>query len=245
MTGFLPSVKAEVKMSEKAFTRTIMAAALVFLALAQMHAEEALALSPCQQFFFETVDGRRSVRSFKSDEVSAAHLLRILDAARMAATSGNQQPWKFLVVRDRQKKDALKKACLEQGMARIQAVAGMNEAQRQEKVKKLQEYYETIFTAPLFVVILVDRQSTYPDYNRFDGPMAAANLFLAARALGYGTVFYTDTISADVARKVLGIPERYEQVCITPIGVPSDWPKAPAKKELAEFIVYDSFSENK
>jgi nitroreductase len=95
------------------------------------------------------------------------------------------------------------------------------------------------------VVILVDRQSAYPDYNRFDGPMAAANLFLAARALGYGTVFYTDTISADVARKVLGIPERYEQVCITPIGVPSEWPKAPAKKELSEFIVYDSFSENK
>jgi nitroreductase len=229
-------------MSEKTFTRTIMAAAVVMLALAQVHAEEALALSPGQQFFFDTVAGRRSVRSYKSDEVSEAHLLKILDAARMAATSGNQQPWKFLVVRDRQKKDALKKACLEQGMARIQASGGLDEAQRQEKVKKLQAYYDTIFTAPLFVVVLVDRQSAYPDYNRFDGPMAVANLFLAARALGYGTVFYTDTISAEVTRQALQIPERYEQVCITPIGVPSEWPKAPAKKELSEFIVYDSFA---
>ena len=229
-------------MSEKTFTKAIMAAAVVMLALAQVPAEEALALSPGQQFFFDTVAGRRSVRSFKSDEVSEAHLLKILDAARMAATSGNQQPWKFLVVRDRQKKDALKKACLEQGMVRIQASGGQDEAQRQDKVKKLQAYYDTIFTAPLFVVVLVDRQSAYPDYNRFDGPMAVANLFLAARALGYGTVFYTDTISAEVTRQVLQIPERYEQVCITPIGVPSEWPKAPAKKELSEFIVYDGFS---
>jgi nitroreductase len=233
----------EGNMCKTSSLKAIVAAAFVLLALGQAYAEEALALSPCQQFFFATVDGRRSVRSFKSDEVSAAHLLRILDAARMAATSGNQQPWKFLVIREQKKKDALKQACLEQGLARIQAGAGLNEAQRQEKVKKLQEYYDTIFTAPLFVVILVDRQSAYPDYNRFDGPMAAANLFLAARALGYGTVFYTDTISANATRRVLQIPERYEQVCITPIGVPSEWPKAPAKKELSEFIVYESFSE--
>ena len=221
--------------------RTILAALFALLSLTLAAAEEAAPLTPGQQFFFATVAGRRSVRSFKSDEVSDDHLLKILDAARMAASSGNQQPWKFLVVRGQKGKEGLKKACLEQGMARIRS-GGLNEVQVQEKVRKLQEYYDTVFTAPLFVVVLVDRQSTYPDYNRFDGPMAAANLFLAARALGYGTVFYTDTISAEVTRQVLQIPERYEQVCITPIGVPSEWPKTPAKKELSEFIVYESFS---
>lgn len=222
--------------------KTILAAAFVLLTLSQVPAEEATALTPGQQFFFETVAGRRSVRSFKGDEVSAAHLLKILDAARMAASSGNQQPWKFLVVRDPQKMNALKKACLERGMARIQATDGLEGSRLLEKIRKLQQYYDMCFTAPLFVVILVDRQSTYPDYNHFDGPMAVANLMLAARALGYGTVFYTDTIPDDVTRLVLQIPERYERVCITPIGVPSEWPKAPAKKELSEFIVYDSFS---
>jgi nitroreductase len=223
--------------------KTIIVMAFVLLALSQVPAQEATVLTPGQQFFFDTVSGRRSVRSFKSDEVSDANLLKILDAARMAATSGNQQPWKFLVIRERQKKDALKKACLERGMAGILANAGLDEAQKQEKVKKLQEYYDTCFTAPLFVVVLVDKQSTYPDYNHFDGPMAAANLMLAARALGYGTVFYTDTIPDEVTRQVLHIPERYERVCITPIGVPNEWPKAPIKKELSEFIVYESFSE--
>ena len=221
--------------------RKVFMAVFVLLTLAYSCAAAA-ELSPGQQFFFETVAARRSVRSFKGDEVSAGHLLKILDAARMAASSGNQQPWTFLVVRDPQKRDELKKACIEAGMERIQAAAGLDEAQRREKVNKLQGYYDSVFTAPLFVVILVDKQSRYPDYNRFDGPMAAANLFLAARALGYGTVFYTDTISAELTRRVLQIPERYEQVCITPIGVPSEWPEAPAKKELSEFIVYENFS---
>jgi len=230
-------------MIKRSAKKTIITMAFVLQGLSQMHAQEAKALTPGQQFFFETVAGRRSVRSFKSDEVSDAHLLKILDAARMAATSGNQQPWKFLVIRNQQKKDALKKACLEWGLARVQAGTGLNETQKQEKLKKLKDYYDTCFTAPLFVVILVDRQSLYPDYNHFDGPMAAANLFLAARALGYGTVFYTDTIPDEVTKLALQIPERYERVCITPIGVPNEWPKTPAKKELSEFIVYDSFSE--
>jgi nitroreductase len=229
-------------MGEMATRKTILASLLIFLALAWCHAEVAPGLTPGQQFFFETVAARRSVRSFKADAVSDAHLALILDAARMAATSGNQQPWKFLVVRDPQKLAALKKDCLEAGVQRIQAGAGSTAAPDPEQVKKLQKYYDTIFTAPLFVVVLVDRQSRYPDYNRFDGPMAAANLMLAARALGYGTAFYTDTISPEVTRKALRIPERYEQVCITPIGVPSEWPKAPAKMDLSAFIVYEGFS---
>jgi nitroreductase len=229
-------------MSEKTLAKTVFMTLFVLLVMPHVQAEEA-ALSTGQQFFFETVAGRRSVRSFKSDMVSDAHLLMILEAARMAASSGNQQPWKFLVIREQKKRDALKQDCLEQGMARIQAGAEPDAARNQEKVKKLRQYYDTIFTAPLFVVILVDRQSAYPDYNRFDGPMAAANLFLAARALGYGTAFYTDTISAETTRRVLRIPDRYEQVCITPIGVPGEWPKTPAKKELSEFVVYESFSE--
>jgi len=229
-------------MSGMVMKRTILAAGFILLALAWAQAQEVPGLTSEQKFFFETVAARRSVRSFKADAVSDAHLAMILDAARMAASSGNQQPWKFLVVRDRQKMAALKQACLEAGMQRIAANAGTTAAPDPEQIKKLQKYYDTIFTAPLFVVVLVDKQSRYPDYNRFDGPMAVANLMLAARALGYGTVFYTDTIAPEVARRVLQIPERYEQVCITPIGIPSEWPTSPAKKELSDFIVSESFS---
>ena len=84
-------------------------------------------------------------------------------------------------------------------------------------------------------------QSKWPRYNKHDGPLAAGTLMLAARTLGYGTVYFTDSILDGVTRDVLKIPERYERICITPVGVPEEWPETPEKKALDDFIVRDSF----
>jgi len=70
--------------------------------------------------------------------------------------------------------------------------------------------------------------------------MAAGFLMLAARALGYGTVFITDAIPDQVTKEVLRIPDRYTRVCITPLGIPVEWPDSPPKKKLEEFIAYDT-----
>ena len=66
---------------------------------------------------------------------------------------------------------------------------------------------------------------------------------MAARALGYGTVYVTDAIPEQATREVLGIPGRYERVCITPLGIPDGWPDAMPKKKLEEFVVYESFAK--
>jgi hypothetical protein len=50
----------------------------------------------------------------------------------------------------------------------------------------------------------------------------------------------TDSIPDDVTRKVLNIPDRYNRVCITPVGIPVEWP-TKEKKELDEFIIRDKF----
>ena len=52
---------------------------------------------------FDVIHKRRSVREYQPTPVPEEHIRKILDAARMAPTSGNQQPWKFLVIRDRKK----------------------------------------------------------------------------------------------------------------------------------------------
>lgn len=96
------------------------------------------------------------------------------------------------------------------------------------------------FSAPVYIVVLTDNTSQYPDYNHWDGPMAAGFLMLAARALGYGTVFITDAIPDQVTKEVLRIPDRYTRVCITPLGIPVEWPDSPPKKKLEEFIAYDT-----
>lgn len=181
---------------------------------------------------------RQSVRSYKPDPIPEEHLRAILDAARRAPTSGNQQPWKFLVVRDRAKIDAMKAACRKNREARLME---MPAEQRESRMKEIDKAIGGYFSAPVYVVVLTDSQSPYPSYNHHDGPLAAGYLMLAARALGYGTVYITDAIPEKVTREVLAIPERYERVCITPIGVPESWPAPKPKKKLEEMVAYETF----
>ncbi len=190
---------------------------------------------------FEVIHKRRSVRSYTSAPVPEEHIIKILDAAHMAPTAGNQQPWKFLVVRDRAKIDELMSTCI---TTSVNAYKDRQKPAAEDLAKyetKIKAYLQNVFKAPVFIVVLVDMQSKWPSYNQFDGTLAAGYLMLAARALGYGTVFFTDTITDQVTKKVFNIPDRYRRICVTPVGVPEEWPSTPAKKKLDELITYDSF----
>jgi predicted oxidoreductase (fatty acid repression mutant protein) len=134
-----------------------------------------------QKFVFDTIKQRRTVREFESTPVPKEHILKTLDAARYAPTAGNQQPWKFLVIQDREK---------------------------------------------------------YPDYVVTDGALAAGTLMIAARALGYGTGFYTSFFPEDKLKKFLNIPDHFKLICFTPIGIPVKWPETPPQKKSSHrFII--------
>lgn len=173
---------------------------------------------------------RRSVRKYKPDAIPEADILKIIDAARMAPTSGNQQPWKFLIIRDKTKINELKEACIKN------TLDNMNADEKQKKEKEINTVFENYLSAPVYIVVLTDNNSMYPTYNHWDGPLAAGYLMLAARALGYGTVFISDAIPDFITKKVLNIPDNYTRVCITPLGIPFEWPDSPPKKKLEEFI---------
>jgi nitroreductase len=219
----------------------VAAAAGVPLALGVAPVSAARIPGPAQEAglsFFETVRGRRSVRSFLPNPVPENHMEAILDAARLAPTSGNQQPWKFIVVQDPGVIQELMAACVEKVLDARRA-QGMEISD--EVVDATRARLEGYFSAPAYVVVLTDNESRYPTYNHWDGPLAAGNLMLAARALGYGTVFITDAIPEDVTKEVLNIPDQYTRVCITPLGIPEVWPETPDKKALEELVVYERF----
>lgn len=181
---------------------------------------------------------RRSVRKFKPDSIPEKDILKIIDAARMAPTSGNQQPWKFLVIRDKNKINQMKEACIKISLDRFDKGGNTTETRDQFR-ERIAVRLEGYFSAPVYIVILTDNKSMYPDYNHWDGPLAAGYLMLAARALGYGTVFITDAIPDNVTKEVLQIPDNYTRVCIAPLGIPVEWPVTPEKKKLEEMISYD------
>jgi nitroreductase/ketosteroid isomerase-like protein len=194
-----------------------------------------------QNFLFETMKKRRTVRKFKPDPVPQEHILKILDAARFAATAGNQQPWKFLVIQDRGKLDALEEAALSWALEEGLKEKELTENEKGEIRRKLRATLENVLSAPVYVALLVDSQSKYPDYNIYDGTLAMGNLMIAARALGYGTGFFTTFFPEARMKEFFHIPERYGLICFTPIGIPEEWPPVPAKKSLDDLVIFDSF----
>lgn len=187
------------------------------------------------------IQNRRSVREFKSDSIPDKDILRIIDAARMAPTSGNQQPWKFLIIKDKNKINQMKEACIKRALDRFDKNNNNQETKEQFTERINKQLSAGYFSAPVFIIVLTDNNSMYPDYNHWDGPLAGGYLMLAARALGYGTVFITDAIPDSVTKEVLQIPDNYTRVCITPLGIPVEWPATPKKKKLEEFIVREKF----
>jgi nitroreductase len=188
---------------------------------------------------FDVFKKRRSVRKYKSTPVPQEHIDQILKAAALAPSAGNQQPWRFLVLKEKEVIQKLQKACNERAKEYFSKQEFTPE-ELEQKLTETSEYYNNIFAAPVFIVVLTDGDSKYPDYHHWDGPLAAGYLLLAARALGYATVHFTDSIPDVVTKEVLNIPDRYTRVCITPIGIPQEWPESPPKKELNEMVSYNS-----
>lgn len=194
-----------------------------------------------QEYLFKVFKSRRSVRNFKNTPIPKEHLNKILEIARTAPTSGNQQPWKFLVIQDRNKLDLLKKKAVERRVSLAKNRGVTDKEQINRIIKKADEYFTKFLSAPVYVSVLVDSASTYPSYNRYDGSLAAGYLMIAARALGYGTVFSQDSVPYELIQEVFGIPAQFEQICFTPIGDPLEWPETPKKKELDNFVVKGDF----
>ena len=220
---------------------SLKAGASVFAGLTLLTATGCSEQSAAENDCLETIRTRRSVRQFKSDPVPYEHLEAIIDAARMAPTSGNQQPWKFIIIREKQKIEAIKKACIEHAAVRLKEKQSFSDEELAKELKDFDDRYSKgYFSAPAFIVVLTDGKSKYPSYNHHDGPLAAGYLLLAAKAMGYGTVYITDAIPESATQKVLNIPDQYTRVCVTPVGVPVEWPEKE-KKELSEFIINESF----
>lgn len=194
-----------------------------------------------QEYLIHIMRNRRTVRKYKDTPVPEEHILKILDAARMCPTAGNQQPWKFLVIRDREKLDRLE---VEAGKWFMDKYS-QNEEADSSQLESIKAYVATsisnALSAPVYVAVLADTRAKYGEYIIYDGILAAGYLMIAARSLGYGTGFFTSFFPGSEMKKFLKIPDPYKLICFTPIGIPGKWPETPEKKDLDELIVWEAF----
>jgi len=171
----------------------------------------------------EAIRTRRSVRAFTSEPVSEEDLKAILEAARWAPSWANTQCWEIIVVKDEAEKKALSETLIPERNPAREAVARAPVLLAICGRKGISGFYK-------------GRAVTEKgDWLMFDVALAVQNISLAAHALGLGTVI-VGALDSRRAREILGLPDDVELVVLMPLGRPAKEPKAPPRKELAEFV---------
>jgi len=183
------------------------------------------------------IKSRRSVRTFQPNAVPEEHLRLILEAARYAPTAGNEQSWRFLVVRRKSSVGRLRAGLIAWNKRRFDELYSEPD-RREEKLMEIAAQLDRTLSAPVFVIVFVDI-SKYPDLVGYDGALAVENMMLMARALGYGSCFMTSFFPERVVREAFHIPEGLRFVCAVPIGRPTEWPSPPEKKQLRELMLHE------
>lgn len=165
--------------------------------------------------FIELATKRSSVRNFEPKPVEKEKLLYVLEAARIAPSAVNFQPWKFIVVTD------------------------------PEILKSVQALYhrEWLVTAPAIIIAMGDhnkgwhRKCDGKDFTDIDVAIAIDHLTLAATEQGLGTCWICN-FNTEKCCEIFNAPENMETIALIPIGYPVIGPASEKKREPIDQLVH-------
>ena len=167
---------------------------------------------------YEAIRTRKSVRAYRDADVEQEKLDRILEAARLAPSASNRQEWRFLVVRDKAKRNQV-----------------AEEAARQPFIAE----------APVLLVCCAEtnhhRMPCGLECFPVDVAIAIDHITLAAVAEGLGTC-WIGAFDPKIVRRVLSIPDSIEIVELLPLGYPAD--PAPVSKNrhpIKDIVRHDAW----
>ncbi len=174
--------------------------------------------------FMTLVEGRKSIRRFSSQPVERESINRCLEAARLAPSAENAQPWRFLVIDDPQTKQRF----AEEAFSGIYKVSAFAES------------------APVLVVILarlnlithrIGRQIQDIHYHYIDIGIAGEHIVLQAEELGIGTC-WLGWFSVRKTRKYFKIPSKYKVMAMLAMGYYEKKPSRERKRKSLDDIVF-------
>lgn len=162
----------------------------------------------------EAVEKRRSIRRYKPEKIPAEHLKQILEAARLAPSAKNLQPWQFIIVRSRKRKKLLAEIAWKQMF---------------------------LADAAVIVVALADPEAS-PKWFKQDVMIALEHMVLAATSLGYGTC-WIGAFEEEKVKELLKVPRNLKVVALLPVGAPKETPEARPRKGFTEIFFSEEYGK--
>ena len=163
----------------------------------------------------QAIEERRSVRKYKAEAPSHQELTEVMEAARLAPTACNKQPFRLLCVTDESTLDVLRSAY--------------------ER--------EWLKSASCMIVVIADHSQSWhrgndgKDHADIDAAIATDHMTLRAAELGLGTCWICNFDAAKVHRD-LNLGESEEAVVLLPIGYAADEPKPKVRKSEGEMYKF-------
>ncbi len=174
------------------------------------------------------IELRRSVRKYLDKPIADEIILKLMESARMAPSANNSQPWHFIIIRDRDKR---------------------------EQIVRVANNQEWMLTAPIILACVadirvrlgteemnIDEESPQYAVKEIirDTSIAIEHLVLEATNQGLGTCWVA-WFKQNEIRPVLSIPNDKYLVSLITVGYPDEEPKAKSRKEIKEIIHYDKW----
>ncbi len=162
----------------------------------------------------DAIRERRSIRRFQALPVPDGIVEQLIEAAVMAPSAGNLQPWRFFVVKDEKVRQAL-----------AMAAGGQN----------------FVAAAPVAIVVCADPTHSASRYGKRgaklyclqDTAAAVQNILLAAAAFGLGSC-WVGAFDEELVAEALDLEERFRPVAILPIGYPAESPRLRPRRPFDE-----------
>jgi nitroreductase len=165
--------------------------------------------------FSQLIQARRSVRRYLVRPVEEEKLDLILEAARLAPTADNRQPFRVIVVRDQAERAALAAAYSR----------------------------KWFYTAPIILVVCGVPSEVWVRFDGFDSLVTDAaivtdHLTLQATDVGLGTCWIAD-FDPKAARQALHLPDYLVPLFLTPLGYPAAGARPKKRRSRDELVYWD------
>jgi nitroreductase len=166
----------------------------------------------------DTILNRRSVREFTDKPVSKEDINIILNAAHWAPSGLNNQPWRFVVIRDR------------------------------ETIQKLSEcthYSGIVAGAPLIIATFLDNETSYNRTKDIEAIGAAIeNMLLTCCGLGLGGVWLGEILNQkEKVNSILECPSDFELMSALAIGEPVPKERTSTRRPLSEIVFDEKYGQ--
>ncbi len=164
-----------------------------------------------------SIKKRFSVRKFKNKPVEKEKIDLLIEAARLAPSAKNIQPWHFVVIQDKEKRAQLTSICKDQAF---------------------------VSEAPVSIAVCCNDieyiMSCGEKKYVVDGTIAAEHIVLQAAELGLGTCWICAFYHNQMA-KLINLPDDYKIICLIATGYPAIERKPRHLKAVSDILSYDSF----